>query len=259
MNTVVKLWEKRSKIYGKQIEGVLPKSFPPAVNEYLDDFMFNEVCSAVKNQKIKVLDLGCGYGRLSKRLLNIFPKIKIFGIDISGTYVELYNKELSPGANAKVGDIKDIPFESNTFDIVFMVTALMYIQKKEDQKKCVNEIFRVLKKAGKFVIIERNEAGYNWLNLWGLVSKIRGKEKSEIPGVSFTKRDLEDLISKQGGKLTSTHGIPVWSTFVHSLIILSLFNSSLGKFLLQIILRFDKKLNWLLTPSLYIAYIGQKK
>lgn len=256
MNTVAKLWEKRSKIYGKQIEGVLPKSFPPVVNEYLDDFMFNEVSSVVKNQKLKILDLGCGYGRLSKRLLNMFPKTKLFGIDISGTYVELYNKELSPGGKAKTDDIRNIPFESKTFDTVFMVTALMYLQKKEDQKKCINEIFRVLKKRGKFVIIERNESGYKWLNLWGLVSNVRGKIKREIPSVSFTKKYLEGLINQGGGKLISAHGIPVCSMFLHPLIILSMFNPSVGRFFLKIAFMFDLRFNYLLTPSLYISYIG---
>ena len=91
-----KSWEKRSQNYGKQPAGVLPKFLPPILSSYLHQWMLEIIESVIDRKKtVRVLDLGCGYGRLSQSLLQEFPNLKVNGIDVSRTYVKLYNQELS--------------------------------------------------------------------------------------------------------------------------------------------------------------------
>lgn len=202
----------------------MPKSFPRFVNNYLDRWMYGQIKLKIKNEELKILDLGCGYGRLSKKILDDFPKARTVGIDVSQTYVDLYNQDLAPRGKAVKGDIRKLSFEDSSFNVVIMVTTLMYLTDKKDQQKAMKGMFRVLKPGGSFVVIERNPGGHNILMLGGLVEKIRGPEKREIPSVSFSPEYMQNLIEKSGGRVKKIKGISP-----------------------------------LLTTSLYISYSGEKK
>lgn len=243
MNKIREAWEARSKKYGIRLEGVLPKSFPKVSNKYLDVWMWRQVKKQIlSRRKQKILDLGCGYGRLAKKILTTFPQADVFGVDISKTYVDLFNKNLSPNGRAKVADIKYLPFKDSTFDICYMVTTLMYLVSKSEQQQAISEIFRVLKPGGRFVFIERNKVIYFLMTLGGLLGR-------EINSTSFSRREIEKLVG--GGNILKTSGIPFWT--------LTLPYSFLTKKLFWKVEFLDRVFNWLLTLSMYIAYIGEKR
>lgn len=214
----------RSKKFGRDIRGVLPKSFPLWLNTILHNWTYSQVRKNVKDGD-KVLDLGCGYGRVAKEVLKGFPKSEVFGVDISKTYVDIFNKDLSPRGRAVVSDLRKLPFENSFFNVVFMITTLMYLRDMKSQEKAISEIFRVLKKGGKFVFIERNPIGHKLMTMGGLITKIRGKKHREINSVSFSARRMEELILAAGGHIRQESSFPF------------------GSFL---------------TPSLYISYSGKK-
>lgn len=254
-------WEKRSLKYGTKIEGVLPKSLPTSVNNYLHEWMFkviSKVVESIDGREIKVLDLGCGYGRLSKELLNKFSHVKTLGIDISSRYVDLYNDSLSPRGKAYQADLRKLPFKNNQFDLVLVVTTLMYLIYKKDQQRALKEIFRVAKPQAQIVIIERNISAQNLLNLGGVVAFIRGKKNQEINSVSFDKDFLANLIKKSGGKIIRLEAIPFWTLLLPVSITLTIINKKIGSYFLSFLKILDKLFNWLLTPSLYISYIVVK-
>ncbi|MFC1625143.1 class I SAM-dependent methyltransferase [Patescibacteria group bacterium] len=255
---IKKSWVKRSLKYNDRIEGILPKSFPTSVNKYLDDWMFDQISKKLnKNQQFSILDLGCGYGRLSKSILEKYPKSHVFGVDISKNYIELYNKKLNPRGKAKVGDIRNIPFKDESMDFVFVVTSLMYIVDKINQEKVFNEIFRVLKKNGKFMIIERHPFGYGYVTLGGLVSKIRGKKNKEINAVGYTKKIIKERI-KKNAVIEQCSGIPVFTLLLPLFFLINPLSKNLLKIILKITKILDSKFGFILTPSLYISYTGQR-
>lgn len=223
MNSIQNLWEDRSKKYKNDVKGVLPKSFPNWLNLILHNWMYKEIRSEIHNGD-KVLDLGCGYGRVAKEIVKDFKKAFVNGVDISQTYVNLFNKNIKNG-KAYEASITKLPFHKNSFDVVYMVTTLMYLVNTKDQKNAVAEIIRVLKPGGKFIFIERNPNGFNILTLWGLVTLIRGKKNKEIDSVSFTPNYLNKLIKQSGGKVKRNNSFPT---------------------------------NRFLEPSLYVSYVGEK-
>ena len=80
-----------------------------------------------------------------KKVLHIAPEqcfLKLFKNQKNLDYItaDLY----SPIADVKA-DICDLPFEDNSFDVVFCNHVLEHI---EDDKKAMNELYRVLKKGG---------------------------------------------------------------------------------------------------------------
>lgn len=117
-----------------------------------------------------ILDVGCGGGRTIHRMAAIATEGKVFGIDYSPDCVVWsrdYNADLIKEGRVKIcqAAVNKIPFEDNYFDIV---TAVETVYFWPELVECFNEINRVLKPSGKFIIInevykneafrERNEA-----------------------------------------------------------------------------------------------------
>lgn len=98
-----------------------------------------------------LLDFGCGDGRFAVA----FAKegaAKVTGIDASEKMIGLAKKRLEsePRENVEfiVADGKDLPFEDNSFDIVFANYVIVHFK---DLREPFAEIFRVLKPGGSFI------------------------------------------------------------------------------------------------------------
>ena len=99
-----------------------------------------------------VLDLGCGGGRNIEYFLT--KADKVYGLDHSNTSVKMaseINKKAIDTGRCKIllGDVKNLPFEDESIDIV---TAFETIYFWNDIERCFKEIYRVLKKEGQFLI-----------------------------------------------------------------------------------------------------------
>lgn len=99
-----------------------------------------------------VLDLGCGGGRNIEYFLT--KADKVYGLDHSITSVKMaseINKKAIDTGKCKilVGDVKNLPFEEESIDIV---TAFETIYFWNDIEECFREIYRVLKNGGQFLI-----------------------------------------------------------------------------------------------------------
>ncbi|MDP2684041.1 MAG: class I SAM-dependent methyltransferase [bacterium] len=94
----------------------------------------------------KVLDLGCGTGRYSLYLDSLGHSVT--GIDISEDMIKLA-REKSRKVQFIQGDIRNLPFEDNRFDIVVSGLAVHYVKNLE---KTINEFSRVLRPGGQLVI-----------------------------------------------------------------------------------------------------------
>ena len=65
------------------------------------------------------LEAGCGTGRYGKFLLDVFPKLKVKGLDISPKMVKLANVDAPLRFEAEIGDLENVHlFEEQTFDII---------------------------------------------------------------------------------------------------------------------------------------------
>lgn len=100
-------------------------------------------------EKDKVLDEGCGNGRLIEVIKDL--KVDYTGIDFSERLLELARKRY-PNFKFVKGSILDLPFPDNYFDVVFSIAVLHHIPSKELREKAVSEIKRVLKPEGKLIL-----------------------------------------------------------------------------------------------------------
>jgi len=106
-----------------------------------------------------VLDVGCANGFASFRQLENNKIAKIYGIDFAENMIKYANqvREKYPEKDRikfRKGDIREIDFEDNIFDLVYTTRVIINLPNWEDQKKAINECLRVTKKGGKVVFSE---------------------------------------------------------------------------------------------------------
>lgn len=97
------------------------------------------------NQGKKILDVGCGTGLLLKELEKFG---EVHGLDCAQEAID-YCKKRGLAESVKKGNILDIPFDDEQFDIV---TALDILEHLEDESRALKEINRILKKNGIAII-----------------------------------------------------------------------------------------------------------
>lgn len=161
----------------------------------------------------KVLDLGCGSGRLLGMLKD--KRINYIGFDASEKLIEIAKKNY-PEADFRTGDALSLPFPADFFDKIFSIRVLPHIPSKEFQHRFLKEAQRILKPGGLLILTAWN--GYNLKNMKGFLPMVKnyflkliGKSKLDfgdalIPWDKkilryyhfFTKRELGNL-AKEGG------------------------------------------------------------
>ena len=86
-------WEKRSVLYGPIQRSVLFKGMPDIINEHIHNWHKKIVLKNIaKKKNMRVLDIGCGYGRLSMPVIDEYPETELLGIDITETFVKFYQE-----------------------------------------------------------------------------------------------------------------------------------------------------------------------
>lgn len=110
--------------------------------------------------KEKILDVGCGWGRILVGLKKFFPHSLIWGIDIVPNFLkkaqEIIEKEIGNDKNCflMTGDINQLKFEDDFFDKVISIRVLQYVP---DPVKSLKELKRVTKNGGRVIITLPNK------------------------------------------------------------------------------------------------------
>ena len=124
-----------------------------------------ELAQQITSSNLKVLDVGCGLGGPA-RMIADEKGCSVTGSDLSQEFINTA-KALSKLVNLDSkttflkADALDLPFERNSFDIVWTQHVQMNILEK---KKFYSEIFRVLKTGGKFLYYDIFKSSDNDIN-----------------------------------------------------------------------------------------------
>lgn len=259
---IVQAWGKRSKLFGDDQRSVMDQSFPKIVNDHIEKIHIREVLTGINASTSKVLDIGCGYGRLAEEIVKLYPYVFIYGIDIAPRFITLFNQRLKKHGKALLGDMKKLPFKDNYFDYIYVVASFMYLESKRDQEKGMKEIFRVLRRGGKVLFIEPNNLGVEIVRLFGLIPllyrSLLKKQKVETYGITFPWQKIDRLIEKTGGNISYKKGYPVFSLLLLPTVILAKFFPRITQKALVVFDALDKKMG-LCRVSYFIAYVAKKK
>ena len=124
-------------------------------DSFLADPLYNDSLNMLIEQvpgraDQRVLDLGCGTGLVTERLLARVPSARVTGVDPSARMRDMYAYRFAnnPSVEVVCGHAVDIPTPDKEFDFVLSNLALHHIP-HEDKPACAREIARALKPGGR--------------------------------------------------------------------------------------------------------------
>ena len=118
----------------------------------------SEEIKKIYSPKMSILDVGCGVGHYLRSFRKRVDKNIIYtGVDITERYIKLAQK-IFPTARFKVGDALDLPFPSNSFNIVFSNNLIQHMALPLN--KFISELIRVSKT---YVILRYPSAKDNYI------------------------------------------------------------------------------------------------
>jgi len=156
-----------------------------------------ELYSSACFKGARVLDLGCGNGRLYFSLQD--KGIDYIGVDNSKGLLQQAELNLkSCEVSLKQGDLLDIPLEEKSVDLVFAVASFHHIPSRELRLKALLEMERVLVPSGRVFISVWNLFQVKYLK-YVLLSVFR-----------LGSYDLGDTFIKLGGVERYYHAFTPW-------------------------------------------------
>lgn len=178
-----RIWDKE-KDYGKLL-------YKRAIGELDEMESSKALCSIISplyKDRVKVLDVGCGAGHYLRSLRSrIDEDIDYTGVDATEYYVELARTAFGDDTLFLNGDIYELPFDDESFDIVICNNLILHLP--PPPTKPISELLRT---SSKYVVIRTVFGERNYI-----IKEVRGASEK-----------TEDLSIKEG-KLIDHEGNPV--------------------------------------------------
>lgn len=164
------------------------------VREHIANDMEN-VCHGAEPANMRVVEIGCGAGRMTMALARVFGEVH--AVDISAEMLRIARQRLAGVSNVVFHnnngmDLRDLPSEQFDFALSFIV--FQHIPSKAVIESYVAEAHRVLKpgRLFKFQVqggtIENTHPLSTWL------------------GAAYTRAEMEELAARHGFDLRYAHG-----------------------------------------------------
>jgi len=104
---------------------------------------------------VRLLDVGCGTGRLLGFITHAWPGMRLAGLDLSAAYLDYGRRHIGASKRLKwtLGAAERLPFADASLDIVTSVFLFHELPKKV-RNQAVVEMARVLKPGGRAVIVD---------------------------------------------------------------------------------------------------------
>jgi SAM-dependent methyltransferase len=172
---------KRNAIFRSLVEGSHP-----------DDAAVEAVIEA---KPARVLDVGCGTGELTERIVRAGSAVQ--AIDISPRMVELTRGR---GIDAQIADVESIPFGDREFDCVFAGWVLYHAPALD---RAIAECARVLRPGGR--LVASTIAEDNLSEVWDLFedgerqvpvsfNRANGAERLRRSFASVEQQDIDSML-----------------------------------------------------------------
>jgi ubiquinone/menaquinone biosynthesis C-methylase UbiE len=117
--------------------------------EVLTDMI--NICQGKDPREMRVLEIGCGAGRVTRALARIFGEV--YGVDISGEMIEQAKVALAdyPGAHVCQNNGQDLSvLPAVEIDFAFSSIVFQHIPSRDIVESYVREVHRVLRPGGLF-------------------------------------------------------------------------------------------------------------
>jgi tRNA (cmo5U34)-methyltransferase len=144
MEKVKSHFEEEAKEFDETILKLIP-NYKEMINALISSIPFNH------QDSIRVLDLGCGTGTISKNLKEIFPNAKVSCLDLAENMIEMAKIKLNRYNNIDdiTGDFYHFKF-SEKYDVIISSLALHHLVTDNDKIEFYKKIYESLNSGGVF-------------------------------------------------------------------------------------------------------------
>jgi ubiquinone/menaquinone biosynthesis C-methylase UbiE len=107
----------------------------------------------------RLLDVGCGTGRLIRFVKEAFPRLPVAGLDLSPAYIGEARRHLSPyEASFEAANAEAMPFAEDSFDL--LTTVYLFHEVPPPVRRTIaREFARVLKPGGRLIFMDSLQLG----------------------------------------------------------------------------------------------------
>lgn len=112
------------------------------------------------HRRLSLLDVGCGNGRFLSQVLDVYPRLRATGLDLSPSYTEAARIKLKPWKQVEVMHeaAEAMPMSDATRDIVVSI-FLFHELPPHIRGRVIAEVQRVLKPGGLFILADSAQFG----------------------------------------------------------------------------------------------------
>jgi len=143
-----------------------------------------------------VLDFGCGIGRVSKALVDVFDAV--VGVDISDDMVTKAHENVPKATFVRCDDLT--MFDGDHFDVVWTQFVLQHCPQGVQYAR-IEDFFRIAKPGGLVtfdVLIGKDEPGPRW-------GVIDGHDDYAVLMYSVSERSVDKIVAEHGGDVTKIY------------------------------------------------------
>lgn len=156
------------------------------------------ICQGKDPKEMKIIEIGCGAGRLTHGLANIFGEV--YAVDVSGIMIETARKSLGDRPNIHLYqnngmDLTVIP--QDVYDFAYSAIVFQHIPSREIIETYVREVHRLLRPGGLFKF-----------QVQGYIAP-DGDPADTWHGVCFSEPQAREMAERCGFEMRYSHGAGV--------------------------------------------------
>jgi ubiquinone/menaquinone biosynthesis C-methylase UbiE len=128
--------------------GSIPELYDRHMGPALFEPYAHEIARRLPAQAVRVLEVACGTGRVTRRLLER-PLRELVATDLNQPMVDEARRHTTdPRVTWRQADVQELPFPDASFDAVVFVFGLMFVP---DKPRALAELHRVLRPGGTLI------------------------------------------------------------------------------------------------------------
>ncbi len=160
--------------------------------------LITEAAKAIAPNATQLLDVGCGAGNYTLKMLSKLPQLNCTLVDLSHPMLDKAFERIVPATNGTIqkiqGDIRTIVLEENQYDIILAGAVLHHLREDEDWRFVFQKLFNILKPGGCLFISDLVTQEDERLNQ--LIWNQYGQYLETVGGKEYRQRVL-DYIAKE--------------------------------------------------------------
>lgn len=99
------------------------------------------------NENTRILDFGCGWGRMARLFFNTVASENIWGVDVDPDIIDFCSQNMHHGNYKAIPSLPPMDFEDNSFDVIFAYSVFSHLA-EHAAMGWIKEFSRILKPGG---------------------------------------------------------------------------------------------------------------